>query len=92
MQDTAWERYGTGINPKCADCMVHCGYEPTAVNDTFKRPLVALKTFLRGPRTSGPMAPELPFQYDDDAVSRPRLVAQGDTAPPASGTSKKRVA
>ena len=92
MQDTAWERYGTGINPKCADCMVHCGYEPTAVNDTFKRPLVALKTFLRGPRTSGPMAPELPFQYDDDAVSRPRLVAQGDTATPACGTSKKRVA
>jgi hopanoid biosynthesis associated radical SAM protein HpnH len=28
---TAWENYGKASgNPKCADCMVHCGYEPTA--------------------------------------------------------------
>lgn len=33
---TAWEQYGTESgNPKCANCMVHCGYEPTAVHDTF---------------------------------------------------------
>lgn len=35
MADTAWERYGTGRNEKCADCMVHCGYEASAVDDTF---------------------------------------------------------
>jgi hopanoid biosynthesis associated radical SAM protein HpnH len=35
METTQWEQYGTGNNPKCADCMVHCGYEPTAVIDTF---------------------------------------------------------
>lgn len=35
MESTEWEKYGTGKNPKCADCMVHCGYEPTAVMDTF---------------------------------------------------------
>ncbi len=35
IEDTQWENYGTGNNPKCADCMVHCGYEPTAVIDTF---------------------------------------------------------
>jgi len=33
---THWERYGrVSGNPKCQDCMVHCGYEPTAVNETF---------------------------------------------------------
>jgi hopanoid biosynthesis associated radical SAM protein HpnH len=32
---TEWDRYGTGRNEKCADCMVHCGYEPSAVEDTF---------------------------------------------------------
>jgi hopanoid biosynthesis associated radical SAM protein HpnH len=36
MNDTAWEEYGTESgNPKCANCMVHCGYETSAVNDTF---------------------------------------------------------
>ena len=35
MSGTAWDRYGTGRNEKCADCMVHCGYEPSAVEDTF---------------------------------------------------------
>ncbi|NKB81971.1 MAG: adenosyl-hopene transferase HpnH [Nitrospirales bacterium] len=35
LRETKWEQYGTGHNPKCADCMVHCGYEATAVEDTF---------------------------------------------------------
>ncbi len=35
MAETEWDRYGTGRNPKCADCMVHCGYEASAVEDTF---------------------------------------------------------
>ena len=33
---TKWENYGRKSgNPKCQDCMVHCGYEPSAVNATF---------------------------------------------------------
>ncbi len=33
---TRWEQYGTESgNPKCANCMVHSGYEASAVNDTF---------------------------------------------------------
>jgi hopanoid biosynthesis associated radical SAM protein HpnH len=33
---TDWEHYGTESgNPKCANCMVHSGYEASAVNDTF---------------------------------------------------------
>ena len=35
LNDTAWEKYGVGRNGKCADCMVHCGFEATAVEDTF---------------------------------------------------------
>jgi hopanoid biosynthesis associated radical SAM protein HpnH len=36
MESTAWAEYGTESgNPKCANCMVHSGYEATAVNDTF---------------------------------------------------------
>lgn len=65
MEETDWDRYGTGRNPKCANCMAHCGYEPTAVNDAFTHPLKALSTSLRGPRTQGPMAPELPTRYPE---------------------------
>jgi hopanoid biosynthesis associated radical SAM protein HpnH len=61
MEETAWEAYGTGNYEKCANCMVHCGYEATAVNDTVARPLKALKVALGGVRTEGPMAPEIPL-------------------------------
>ena len=36
MESTAWENYGTESgNPKCANCMVHSGYEATSVNEIF---------------------------------------------------------
>ena len=36
METTKWEEYGVASgNPKCANCMVSCGYEPTAVMDGF---------------------------------------------------------
>jgi hopanoid biosynthesis associated radical SAM protein HpnH len=36
METTEWERYGRKSgNEKCQDCMVHCGYEPSAVDQTF---------------------------------------------------------
>jgi hypothetical protein len=35
METTAWQDYGSTKNEKCADCMVHCGYEASAVEDTF---------------------------------------------------------
>lgn len=91
IEDTAWDNYGTGKNPKCANCMVHSGYEATAVNDTFKRPLKALRISLFGPRTEGPMAPELPIQYEDMPLTRPKLVAE--IKPESSNSdTKKQVA
>jgi hopanoid biosynthesis associated radical SAM protein HpnH len=61
MDETEWDRYGTGNYEKCADCMVHSGFEATAVNDTVRRPLVAASVALRGVKTEGAMAPELPL-------------------------------
>ena len=43
IDDTPWEKYGRGHDPRCENCMVHCGYEPSAalgvnskLGDTFK--------------------------------------------------------
>jgi hopanoid biosynthesis associated radical SAM protein HpnH len=30
LENTDWETYGRGRDPHCANCMAHCGYEPTA--------------------------------------------------------------
>ena len=87
MQDTVWRKYGTGRNPKCANCMVHCGYEPTAVNDIFLRPWKALQVAWFGPRTDGPMAPELPVYYDEQLVPKSRTI---NIKPVSSQDGKKQ--
>ena len=61
METTDWDKYGTGNYEKCADCMVHSGYEATAVAHSISHPLQALKVELKGVRTTGPMAPEIPL-------------------------------
>jgi hopanoid biosynthesis associated radical SAM protein HpnH len=61
MDDTDWDAYGTGNYEKCANCMVHSGYEATAVTDAVRHPLKALAVSVRGVRTHGPMAPEIPL-------------------------------
>ncbi len=69
MNDTDWDGYGVGKYEKCADCMVHCGFEGTAVREMVAHPLRALGVAMRGVRTDGPMAPEIsrtaerPAQY-----------------------------
>ena len=35
IEDTDWSAYGRGKGPRCANCMAHCGYEPTAVFATM---------------------------------------------------------
>jgi hopanoid biosynthesis associated radical SAM protein HpnH len=91
IQDTEWDKYGIGNNPKCNNCMAHCGFEGTAVNDAFRHPLKALLTALRGPRVSGPMAPDLALNLDGgaalpaaevmisvDSIKRPDRKIEGD--------------
>jgi hypothetical protein len=61
MEETDWDSYGTGNYEKCAQCMVHSGYEATAVVDSVHHPLKAAIVALRGVRTQGAMAPEIPL-------------------------------
>lgn len=59
METTDWDKYGVGNYEKCADCMVHSGFEATAVVDAVKRPWKALAVQMRGPKTDGDFAPEI---------------------------------
>ena len=53
MDDTNWDAYGTGNYEKCADCMVHSGFEATAVRDTVTKPWKAARVALMGVKTDG---------------------------------------
>ena len=61
MNGTDWDAYGTGNYEKCADCMVHSGYEASAVQDAVAHPLKAMSVALGGIRTKGAMKPEIPL-------------------------------
>jgi len=67
METTDWDSYGTGQYEKCANCMAHCGYEPTAATATLAQPLQALKVALFGVKTAGEMAPEIPLDQQRPA-------------------------
>lgn len=71
MDETPWDKYGNSKNPKCANCMAHCGFEASAVEDSMKNPLKAAWVSLRGPRTTGPMAEEPVPEYEIPATVRP---------------------
>ncbi|MGJ7917810.1 adenosyl-hopene transferase HpnH [Massilia sp. LXY-6] len=62
MEETDWDAYGTGRYEKCANCMVHSGYEASAVVDTLARPLAAARVAFKGVATSGPMAPDIALE------------------------------
>ena len=59
MEETDWDGYGVGKYEKCADCMVHCGFEGTATIDAVKRPWKFAAVALRGVRTEGAMAKDI---------------------------------
>ncbi len=81
METTDWDAYGTGRYEKCANCIAHCGYEPTAADAMMKHPLQALAIAWRGVKTEGPMAPEIslakqrPAQYVFDGQVQQTLSA-----------------
>ncbi len=95
MEETDWDAYGTGNYEKCADCMVHSGYEATAVMDSVRHPLKAAAVALRGVRTEGEMAPEIPLdrqrpaeyvfsRHVDEAMAR--LEGRDEPAESVSGS------
>jgi hopanoid biosynthesis associated radical SAM protein HpnH len=48
IDETDWDRYGRGRDPRCSNCMAHCGYEPTAVLATMS----SLKETIRAARST----------------------------------------
>ena len=62
METTDWDKYGVGNYEKCSDCMVHSGFEATAVAETVRKPWRAAAQALRGIRTEGAMAKDIPLE------------------------------
>ncbi len=68
METTDWDAYGTQSgNPQCANCMVHCGYEPTSVDDTFG----SLRGFLDTVKATFSLYPDKDALADLDRPVRP---------------------
>jgi hopanoid biosynthesis associated radical SAM protein HpnH len=61
METTDWDRYGVGNYEKCSDCMVHSGFEASAVIDSFKHPWKLAKIAVGGIKTEGAMARDIPL-------------------------------
>jgi len=70
VEETRWERYGHASgNPQCRDCMVHSGFEASAVHDTFfslRGFAATARAFVFGPRTAPPATAQ------PEAVAAPR--------------------
>ena len=62
METTDWDKYGVGNYEKCADCMVHSGFEGSAVKETIRNPLKALRVVRKGIETEAPMVPDISLE------------------------------
>jgi hopanoid biosynthesis associated radical SAM protein HpnH len=90
MEETDWDSYGTGNYEKCANCMVHSGFEASAVKDTIAHPLKALKVGLFGPKLEGEMAPEIPLDKQRKSQDvYEKVVAEGVARLEAQGRTKE---
>lgn len=47
LETTDWERLGPGRDPRCSDCRMHCGFEPSAVLHAVRHPWEALRSGAR---------------------------------------------
>jgi len=95
MEETDWDSYGTGNYEKCADCMVHCGYEATAVTDAIRHPLKALRVALRGVETEKAMALDIPldkqrpaqYVFENHVEKKLAEIGQAEPAPKAMASA-----
>ena len=90
MEETDWDAYGTGNYEKCADCMVHSGFEATAVRDTVTKPWKAARVALMGVKTEGAMAPDIPLgsQREAQYVFDKNVAQKLSEHPPGRGRGK----
>jgi hopanoid biosynthesis associated radical SAM protein HpnH len=92
MEETAWEKYGTGAYEKCADCMVHSGFEASAVTDAVKKPWKLAALALTGMKLDGPMTAEIPldrqrpaeFVFSRHVAEKLAALEKAETGPQAS--------
>ena len=47
-KDEVWDRYGVGTDPRCANCMMHCGFESASVFSALSSPRDAIKMIREG--------------------------------------------
>ena len=87
LQETDWERYGHASgNPKCRDCLVHSGFEATAVADGFSSLrgfLAMVRATLTGPRVPAgppPTATVAPAGPEATAPRRGEVMAASDAS------------
>jgi hopanoid biosynthesis associated radical SAM protein HpnH len=63
LEETRWQRYGpAGGDPRCRDCMMHSGFEASAVDEGFaslRGFLAMVRAALRGPRVPAPASEPL---------------------------------
>jgi len=80
MEETDWDRYGTGAYEKCADCMAHCGYEPTAADTAFTQPWTMAGVALKGIQTEGKMAREIDLTQQRPAEEHHQRIVDEEMA------------
>src|SRR5262249_33058555 len=88
IESTRWEEYGPRSgNPKCQDCMVHSGFEASAVIDAFSSPrgmLAMVRALLFGPRAPRPSAATLaPAPASSAAEELPQRGVELEASPAA---------
>ncbi|MGA7567945.1 MAG: adenosyl-hopene transferase HpnH [Terriglobales bacterium] len=92
METTEFSNYGTESgNPQCANCMVHCGYEPSSVDDTFG----SLRGFVDTVKATFSLYPDKDALKDLDREVRPvhsyNPLVQIDVADVAQQAEESRV-
>lgn len=85
LENTAWESYGHASgNPKCRDCMVHSGFEASAVEEAFsslRGMLAMIRASLFGPRTPAPVEAASGARRETAAAAGAPEPTQGFEAP-----------
>ena len=97
MEETDWDDYGVGKYEKCANCMVHCGFEGTAAAEGIRRPLEFIKVAMRGINTDGEIVPDVDLSHqrkseDVHAVQVEAEMAKIKVADPEGYRRANRVA
>ena len=92
LSETAWQNYGHASgNEKCQDCMVHSGFEASAVNDGFASWsgfFAMARSFVFGPKSSPPAAEEPPRRLTlAEAEDGPIQGWEADASPEALRTA-----